>query len=354
MRQSGLGLAGLSAIVLSVSATPSDAQQSGATTLDPIHIDSPAKRAKPRAASQKRAQQRNASRRTAPARQPDADRQVQPLSVESPKGHVDGIVAHRSMTGTKTDASLLETPQSITVVTQDQVQAQGARSIAEALRYEPGIVSESRIGDRFDNVFARGFGGFGANANYVHFWDGLRLPRGANYANPSVDPYLLERIEVLRGPASILYGQNNPGGLVNLVSKNPTAVPFNEIFTRFGDHGRIEGGFDLSGPVDKNGQLLYRITGLGRYGENEVNYTTSERYLIAPSFTWRPDADTKLTCARATITTHPASSRTGCPRSAHYRRIRTGRSRATSSPGIPHTTATIASSRRSGMNSRSV
>jgi len=305
MRQSGLGLAGLSAIVLSVSATPSDAQQSGATTLDPIHIDSPVKRAKPRVASQKRAP-RNAPRRAAAARQPDADRQVQPLFVESPKGHVDGIVAHRSMTGTKTDASLLETPQSITVVTQDQVQAQGARSIAEALRYEPGIVSESRIGDRFDNVFARGFGGFGANANYVHFWDGLRLPRGANYANPSVDPYLLERIEVLRGPASILYGQNNPGGLVNLVSKSPTAVPFNEIFTRFGDHGRIEGGFDLSGPVDKNGQLLYRITGLGRYGENEVNYTTSERYLIAPSFTWRPDADTKLT-VRASYDHDPSS-----------------------------------------------
>lgn len=292
--QSGLGLVGLSAIVLSISAVPSSAQQSGSTTLDPIHIDSPVKRAKPRAASRRHAQQRNAPRRVNAARQPENDTPPRP-AVESPKGHVEGVVAHRSMTGTKTDASLLETPQSISVVTQDQIQAQGARSVAEALRYEPGIVSETRIGDRFDNVFARGFGGFGGNANYVHFWDGLRLPRGVNYGNPSVDPYLLDRIEVLRGPASILYGQNNPGGLVNLVSKSPTAVPYHEIFTRFGDHGRIEGGFDLSGPIDKSGQLLYRVTGLGRYSDNEVDYTKSERYLIAPSFTWRPDADTTLT-----------------------------------------------------------
>jgi iron complex outermembrane receptor protein len=226
--------------------------------------------------------------------------------VETAKGPVQGYVAHRSATGTKTDSSLMETPQSITVVTREQIEAQGARSVAEALRYEPGVVSETRIGDRFDNVFARGFGGFGANANYVHFWDGLRLPRGVNYANPSVDPYLLERVEVLRGPASILYGQNNPGGLVNLISKNPTAIPFREVLFRLGDHGRIEGGFDLGGPIDKDGQFLYRVIGLGRYAGNEVDYTTTERYLIAPAITWRPNLDTTLT-VRASYDRDPSS-----------------------------------------------
>lgn len=214
---------------------------------------------------------------------------------EKADGPVDGYVAHRSATGSKTDASLIENPQAVTVVARKQIEAQGARSVAEALRYEPGVVSETRIGDRFDNVYIRGFGGFGGNANYVQFWDGLRLPRGANYANPSVDPYLLERVEVLRGPASILYGQNNPGGLVNLVSKKPTETPQNEIMTRFGDHNRIEGGFDLSGPLTKDKSLLYRLIGLGRFAKSEVDYNKTERELIAPSFTWRPDLGTSLT-----------------------------------------------------------
>ncbi|BAR99127.1 ferrichrome-iron receptor [Blastochloris viridis] len=211
------------------------------------------------------------------------------------RGPANGIVAERSISGTKTDAALIETPQSITVVTRQQMEAQGAKSVAEALRYEPGVVSETRVGDRFDNVFIRGFGGFGANANYLHFWDGLRLPRGVSYAMPSIDPYLLERVEVLRGPASVLYGQNNLGGMVNLISKRPTEVPFREIMVGIGDPKLLQFGFDVGGPVDSDGKLLYRIIGLGRNADTDVNYTESERRLIAPSFTWRPNADTTLT-----------------------------------------------------------
>ncbi|TFV78663.1 TonB-dependent siderophore receptor [Bradyrhizobium frederickii] len=214
---------------------------------------------------------------------------------ETARGPVRGVVAHRSATGSKTDASILEVPQSITVVTRDQMTTQGVRTVAEALRYEPGVVSETRVGDRFDGVFIRGFGGFGANANYLHFWDGLRLPRGVSYAMPSIDPYLLERVEVLRGPASVLYGQNNLGGMVNLISKSPTAAPQGEVMARFGDHNRIEGGFDVGGPLTKDGQLLYRLIGLARKADTEVNYTTTERELIAPMVTWRPTLDTTFT-----------------------------------------------------------
>ena len=235
------------------------------------------------------------------AQQADSSVRLETIQVDAPQpketanGPVQGIVAHRGGTGTKTDTPLIENPQSVTVITRDQIEQQGARSVAEALRYEPGVVSETRVGDRFDNVFIRGFGGFGGNANYLQFWDGLRLPRGANYANPSIDPYLLERVEILRGPASILYGQNNPGGLVNLVSKNPTETPFRELMTRFGDHGRIEGGFDFGGPASADGKLFYRVIGLGRASDTEVNYNQTERKLIAPSFTWRPSLDTSLT-----------------------------------------------------------
>ena len=253
-------------------------------------------------------------------RSPDRPRAAaQPVPVQTPAaaatasrpaetatGPVSGYVAHRSATGTKTDSSILENPQSITVVTKDQIEAQGARTVAESLRYEPGVLPEARIGDRFDSVFIRGFGGFGANANYVHFWDNLRLPRGVSYANPSIDPYLLERVEVLRGPASVLYGQNNVGGLVNLVSKEPLSTPYHEVMVRGGDPRRIEGGFDLSGPMSKEGDLLYRVIGLGRAASTEVDYNKTERYLIAPMMTWKPTEATKLT-VRATYDYDPYS-----------------------------------------------
>lgn len=251
-----------------------------------------------------RSAQRTARRpaRATPAAAPRAAAAAQPKPAaesgapkETARGPVRGIVAHRTGTGSKTDSSLLETPQSITVVTREQMTTQAVRSVAEALRYEPGVVAESRVGDRFDNVFIRGFGGFGANANYLHFWDGLRVPRGVSYAMPSIDPYLLERVEVLRGPASVLYGQNNLGGMVNLISKTPSATPQGEVFTRFGDHNRIEGGFDVSGPVKQDGQLLYRLIGLGRKADTDVNYTTTEREFIAPMITWRPTIDTTFT-----------------------------------------------------------
>ncbi len=273
------------------------AQEQGNTRLDPVVVNPPASRPatnRPAAAAPASAPAHRASSRRSNTPQQAVANPPQGAT-ETGRGHVDGIVAHRSTTGTKTDSPLLTTPQSISVVTQDQIWTQGARSVAEALRYEAGVVSETRVGDRFDNVFIRGYGGFGGNANYLHFWDGLRLPKGVSYAMPSVDPYLLERIEIARGPGSVLYGQNNLGGLVNLISKDPTSVPYHEIFTRFGNNNRVEGGFDFSGPLDPNGTLLYRVTGLGRKADTDVNYQTTERYLIAPTITWRPDLDTKLT-----------------------------------------------------------
>lgn len=292
----------LLAITTQLAGSGSAVAQQSSATLPPVTVEGGA----PRVASKQRPSARVAATpaRRAPVTSPPPTAEV--TSRETARGPVQGIVAKRSGTGTKTDASLLETPQSISVVTKDQIARQGARTVAEALRYEPGVISESRVGDRFDNVFIRGFGGFGANANYLHFWDGLRLPRGVSYAMPSIDPYLLERVEILRGPASVLYGQNNLGGMVNLISKNPTTTAQGEVFTRFGNHNRVEGGFDVSGPLTKDGDLLYRLIGLGRKADAEVDYTTSERQMIAPTITWMPSTDTKLT-VRASYTKDPSS-----------------------------------------------
>ncbi|CAM5761271.1 Ferrichrome outer membrane transporter/phage receptor [Labrys miyagiensis] len=214
---------------------------------------------------------------------------------EKANGPVKGYVARRSATGTKTNAAISETPQSVSVVTREQIETQGARTVAEALHYEPGIISETRPGGRFDTTFIRGFGGFGGNANYVQYWDNLRLPKGVSYNVPSIDPYLLERVEILRGPGSVLYGQGNPGGLVNLVSKLPTAGTQNEIQLRTGSHNLAELDFDLNGSANADGSLLYRVIGVGRAADAEVDHTKDQRLLLAPMITWTPDADTSIT-----------------------------------------------------------
>jgi iron complex outermembrane receptor protein len=221
----------------------------------------------------------------------------------------DGPIVKKARAGTKTDTAIIETPQSVSVVTSEQFKKQGATSVSSALRYEPGVTTGSRPGDRFDSVFIRGFGGFGGNANYVHYWDGLRLPTGLNYNVPSVDPYLLDGIEIMRGPASVLYGSGNPGGLVNLVSKEPESESAHEVFTRFGNNGRAEAGFDFTGPVDESGDLLYRLTGVGRLYNLGFDYSESERVAIAPSLTWSPDEDTTLT-VKASYTRDPNAALT--------------------------------------------
>lgn len=226
-----------------------------------------------------------------------AEVELDALSVEGAAQNALASVGYApplTATGTKTATPIGQTPQFITVVPRAQIEAQASVTVSQALRYEPGLAAETRSGDRSDSVFVRGFGGFGGNANYVQFLDNLRLPKGVNYAIPSVEPYLLERVDVIHGPASVLYGQSNPGGLINLVSKRPLAVPYNEVYTRLGSYGRVESGFDLSGPVDPEGHLLYRVVGLGRDTDNAVKDSPDQRAMIAPMLTWRPDGATTL------------------------------------------------------------
>ncbi|WP_411033689.1 TonB-dependent siderophore receptor [Shinella sp. BYT-45] len=214
---------------------------------------------------------------------------------ESAWGPVEGIVARRSGTASKTDAALIETPQSISVVSRDQIDQQSARTVSESLRYTPGVLTgtaglQSR---RFDPVFVRGFGGFSAAATYAQYLDGLKWHHGPR-TSIQIDSYLLERVETFRGPSSVLYGQATPGGFVNMVSKRPSDVGSHEVYTSVGSYGRVEGGFDSTGPLNEEGTLLYRLIGLGRLGETQVDYQNDERAMIAPSLTWTPEADTTL------------------------------------------------------------
>jgi iron complex outermembrane receptor protein len=210
---------------------------------------------------------------------------------ESATGPVDGYVATQGTTGSKTDTPIIETPQSISVITADRLDRQAAGSLAEALRYSAGVTGEQfGMDQRGYGISIRGFevdeGGF--------YRDGLQLKGTSFSAFLPLDLYGAERLEILRGPASVLYGQNPPGGLINYVSKRPTAEPFHELEASAGTFDRFEGKFDLGGPVAEDGSLLYRVTGLARDSDTQVDFVNDDRYFIAPALTWVGE-DTTLT-----------------------------------------------------------
>ena len=213
-------------------------------------------------------------------------------TAEDARGAVDGFVATRSATATKTDTPILEIPQTINVVTADQVQVQGARDLTQALRYTPGL-STNGYTDRntiADEITSRGF------APTLLYLDGAYLPSaGSLGGTPQIDPYTLERIEVLKGPSSVLYGQNQPGGMINMVSKRPSTEAAHQIKVGTGSFDRYNLAFDFTGPLDEAKTLSYRLIGVGNTGSEQVDHTEDSRQLLAPSFSWMPDDDTELT-----------------------------------------------------------
>jgi iron complex outermembrane receptor protein len=202
---------------------------------------------------------------------------------------VTGYVANRQATGTKTDTPLIETPQSISVIPADQIRDQNAQSLNQAVRYTAGVTPETRgaVSTRYDQLTIRGF-------DADTYWNGLKL-QSLYYAVPQLDPFLLERVEVLKGPTSVLYGQSPAGGLINQVSKRPLATPQNEVGFEFGTNNHLRGTADFTGPIDDEGKFLYRFSAVGLTEDGQFRTTENERVALAPSFTWRPDEDTSLT-----------------------------------------------------------
>lgn len=264
------------------------------TQLPAVTVDAPKpQQARPSRPTQRAARSRTTVRRvSAPA---SAENVVSPsisAGVERANGPVNGIVARQSATGTKTDTPILETPQSINVVPRQQIEQQGVQSVGEAVRYTSGTLGQLYgAASVFDTeVKVRGFVA-------PRFLDGLRLPYDTTiqFAQPRTEPYGLERIEILKGPASGIYGQASPGGILNMVSKRPTAERRGEVELQTGSFERIQGAFDFSGPFDSNREFLYRIVGLARGSDTFVDLNNEQRYFLAPSFTWQPNLDTSFT-----------------------------------------------------------
>lgn len=196
-------------------------------------------------------------------------------------------------TGTKTASPLVEIPQSITAITRESLDEQNVQSLNQALRFVPGIQSEQYgIDNVFDFFQIRGFR---ADDTGV-FRDGLQLFSPASgFGAFRLEPYGVERIEVLRGPASVLYGSANPGGLVNYVSKRPTETAQREVQLELGSFDWKQAKADFSGPLGAIDGVQYRLTGLYRNSGTQVDFENNDRAFIAPSLSWKLGADTTLT-----------------------------------------------------------
>ncbi len=172
------------------------------------------------------------------------------------------------------------------MVTRDQFEAQGVQTLRQTTAYSAGVVS-NYFDSRVDSFSARG-------GSVSQYQDGLLRTYGT-YNTSRPDPYTLERVEFLRGPSSVLYGQGSVGGVLNLTSKRPQAEALREVQVQVGSYGRKQIATDLTGAVTEDGQWLYRLVAVGRESGTQVDHVNDDRLVIAPSLTWRPSADTSLT-----------------------------------------------------------
>ncbi len=204
---------------------------------------------------------------------------------------VDTIVVtatRPASTGTKSDTPVVEVPQSLSIVGRELMDAQDVQTVSQAIAYQAGVFNGSTAANgRYDRISLRGFD----VTNTGVLQDGLRATTAQTYTK--TEPYGLEQIVVLRGPASVIYGQNAPGGLVNMISKRPTQTPFYEIQVQGGSFDRKQGQFDFGGPL--GGDLSFRLTGLARDADTQIDEIPDDKLFIAPALAWRPSGQTTLT-----------------------------------------------------------
>lgn len=206
-------------------------------------------------------------------------------------GAIDGYLAPGSDTGLKAGVPINEVPQSISVVTSTELEERKPQKVDDAIKYVAGVTSGNWGNDpRFDQFSMRGFD-LGTGSLYR---DGL--PQKSLGMNGfQTDPYMLDRVDVLRGPAGVLYGSNDAGGMVNMVTKRPTFDHLGEIQTSYGSYGTKELGLDVSDALNSQGTLAGRITGLARDGSTALHGSDNDRSLLAGGLTWAPDDDTSIT-----------------------------------------------------------
>ncbi|MEH2070182.1 MAG: TonB-dependent receptor [Nostoc sp.] len=226
--------------------------------------------------------------------QPQNETQPKPLvSGDEPielvvTGEQDGYRATDASTATKTDTPLRDLPQSIQVVPRQVLEDQQVSNLSEALRNVPGVAqgSQSTRGT-YEVPVIRGF-----DASFDIKTNGLR-----NESNlyQSFDRAGIERVEVLKGPASVLYGQGSLGGVINYITKQPLSEPYHALEASVGSFNFYRGAIDLTGPLNPSKTVLYRLNLATQTTESFVDFYEQQRYFVAPVVSWQLSDRTKIT-----------------------------------------------------------
>lgn len=215
------------------------------------------------------------------------------LAQETTKNDTVVVTSQMQSGATKLATPDIETPQSVSIVTREQFEEQGATSVRQAVSYTPGVYS-NQIGasNRFDYIVLRGVSDGSLDNVYL---DGLKMMGDTNsHSSLVVDPWFLEDIEVVRGPASVLYGRSSPGGIVALTSRKPSFDAGGEVKMFAGNNNQRGAAFDVTGALDDNDRVAARLSGMTRYADSQFGPLKEERYALMPSLTWRITDQTRL------------------------------------------------------------
>lgn len=215
------------------------------------------------------------------------------LAQETTKNDTVVVTSQMQSGATKLATPDIETPQSVSIVTREQFEEQGATSVRQAVSYTPGVYC-NQIGasNRFDYIVLRGFSDGSLDNVYL---DGLKMMGDTNsHSSLVVDPWFLEDIEVVRGPASVLYGRSSPGGIVALTSRKPSFDAGGEVKLFAGNNNQRGAAFDVTGALDDNDRVAARLSGMTRYADSQFGPLKEERYALMPSLTWRITDQTRL------------------------------------------------------------
>lgn len=197
------------------------------------------------------------------------------------------ILAFQASAGSGMATDILDTSASVTVVTAEELRRRNALNTEQVLQYTPAVNADFYgSDDRFDSFNIRGFLAY-------TYRDGLRLG-SSDRGGPREEIYAFDRVEVIRGGNSTTFGISDPGGSVNFVSKTPRRGEYGEIFARYGSFGTTELGFDVGNELNEEGTLSFRLTGIGRRGSAEYDYSQNNENFLMGSVAWRPTDATSV------------------------------------------------------------
>ncbi|UTA48965.1 TonB-dependent siderophore receptor [Simiduia sp. 21SJ11W-1] len=199
------------------------------------------------------------------------------------------VIASQSRFGaTKSDTPITESARSISVETAAMLADKGALNLSQATTYMAGVTGETYgFATRGDWVRSRGL-------DVPRYRDSIQELFGS-YNSTRAEVFTMEQVEVLKGPASVLYGQGSPGGIVNYVSKTPKAQSAGELSVSFGNHDRKQLQADFTGALSESGQWLYRVVALARESDSQVDYVDDNTRVLMPSVTYAPTDDSSYT-----------------------------------------------------------